>query len=316
MEPVTPNTPFAAAAAAFLEYLRSYRAASSHTLRAYETDLREFTHFLGGPLEAPPPPAVTRDLVLGWAVSLHGLAPSSIRRKLASLASLFSYLQDVGAVVGNPTRRLPLPKMQQRVPPTLSTEQCRGLLSAAALPWEYCALVLLLSTGLRRGELAAARCRDVDLLAETLLVHGKGGKERMLPLPPIAVTAIALYLPSRRARPGVDALLVNRAGRPVTGHLLWRMLARSLHRAGIDVAATPHHLRHTFATRLIREGVDVRTVQELLGHASLQTTARYLHSDVESKRRAVQIAGDALKPAPHPAREPVADALEEALREV
>jgi len=305
VDPITAATPFPAAVRVFLCYLESYRAASPHTIHAYRADLQELIEFLGGPIGVPPPAAVTRELVLAWAVSLQSLASSTIRRKLAAVASFYTYLQDMGAVAHNPTRRIPLPRVVQRLPPTLSDEQSRILVAVAASghPWEHCALVLLLSTGLRRAELAAVRLRDVDLLTETLLVRGKGGTERLVPLCAAGVTAIALYLPCRIAPEGVDTLLTNCHHRPLTGHLIGRMLERVRERAGIHERITPHHLRHTFATRLVREGVDVRTVQELLGHSSLQTTARYLHSRMESKREAVEIAARAFSP-PSPRPDP------------
>jgi site-specific recombinase XerD len=149
-------------------------------------------------------------------------------------------------------------------------------------------LALLLFAGLRRSELTAITLDDIDLANAQLLVRGKGAKQRVVPLTPLVVEAIRKYLPCR-PRTDSDHLFVSRiGGRPLHGRVAGRMLDRVLERADLNHAGiTPHRLRHTFATHLIRSGVDIRTVQELLGHADLQTTARYLHSDTRAKQAAV-----------------------------
>jgi site-specific recombinase XerD len=149
-------------------------------------------------------------------------------------------------------------------------------------------IALLLFAGLRRTEATAITFADLDLDRGHLLVRGKGAKQRVVPLTPLVAQAIRDYLP---CRPETDSnhLFVSRiGGRPFAGRVVNRMLTRVLREARLDQQrVTPHQLRHTFATHLIRNGVDVRTVQELLGHADLQTTARYLHSDVRTKQAAV-----------------------------
>jgi integrase/recombinase XerC len=154
-------------------------------------------------------------------------------------------------------------------------------------------LALLLFAGLRRSELTAITLDDIDLPARSganaqLLVRGKGAKQRVVPLTPMVIEAIRDYLPCR-PRTDSDYLFVSRVGgRPLHGRVAGRMLDRVLERANLDhEGITPHRLRHTFATHLIRSGADIRTVQELLGHADLQTTARYLHSDTRAKQEAV-----------------------------
>jgi site-specific recombinase XerD len=276
------------AAAMFLEYMRSYRSCSPLSIQAYRATLRNFQQFLAsrpGPL--PAPAAITRQLVIQYAVSLSHWSPITVRSKLACLSSFFEFLQDMGYVSGNPAKRLPLPKLEQHVPVTLSEEQAQQLLAAAELPWHRCLVVLLLATGIRRSEAVQISLEDMDLTNRQLLVHGKGAKQRIVPLTRQAVAAIQQYLPHR---PNTESrrLFVNSRGQPIRGYMINAALDEMLEKAGLaGQGITPHKLRHTFATQLIHKGVDVRTVQELLGHADLGTTARYLHSDVRTKLAAV-----------------------------
>ncbi len=279
---------FEQAAAMFLEYLLNYRSCAPLSVQAYAANLRNFQHFLSsrpGPL--PDPAAITRQLVIQYAVSLSHWSPVTVRSKLACLSSFFGFLQDMGYVSGNPAKRLPLPKLEQHVPVTLSEEQARLLLAAAELPWHRCLVVLLLATGIRRSEAVHISLEDVDLTNRQLLVHGKGAKQRIVPLTRQAVAAIQHYLPHRPTTQS-RRLFVNSRGQPIRGHVINGALDEMLKEAGLaGQGITPHKLRHTFATQLIRKGVDVRTVQELLGHADLGMTARYLHSDVRTKLVAV-----------------------------
>ncbi len=271
----------------FLEYLRGYRSCSPLSITSYTADLRYFTEFLSlrGPL--PSPDQIDRQTLVQFAVSLSRWSPVTVRRKLSCLSSFFSFLQDMGYMTGNPARRLPLPKLEQHVPVTLSEEQAQQLVAAAVEPWHRCLVVLLLTTGMRRSEVILVSLEEVDVENRQLLVHGKGAKERVVPLTRHALAAIQEYLP-HRPQSESRRLFVNERGRPLPGQVINQTLAEILRRAGLEgQGITPHKLRHTFATQLIRKGVDVRTVQELLGHADLETTARYLHSDVRTKLAAV-----------------------------
>jgi site-specific recombinase XerD len=227
-------------------------------------------------------------MVIAFALSLKGQAPLTVRRKLTAIASFYHYLQDTGSAFANPARGLPLPKVAQCFPTCLTAEQARSLLEAAHTPWHRAMIALLLFGGLRRSEVAAITLDDLDLENAQMLVHGKGAKQRVVPLTPLVVEAIREYL---HCRPHTESqhLFVSRVGgRPIAGRVTNRMLTRVLEKAGLGQhGITPHALRRTFATHLIRSGVDVRTVQELLGHADLQTTARYLHSDTRAKQAAV-----------------------------
>jgi len=280
---------FEEAASAFLDYLASYRGYSIHTVKAYARDLRELRGFLARRHRSiKRPDQVRREMVVQFAISLKGQAPLTVRRKVAAVASFYGFLQDTGQVDINPARGLPLPKVAKTLPTALSEEQARALLEAAHTPWHRAMLALLLFAGLRRSELTAITLDDIELANAQLLVRGKGAKQRLVPLTPVVIEAIRQYLPCR-TQTNSNHLFVSRVGgRPLHGRVAGRMLNRVIQQAGLsDERITPHRLRHTFATHLIRSGVDIRTVQELLGHADLQTTARYLHSDTRAKQEAV-----------------------------
>jgi len=281
---------FDQAAQEFLDYLKHYRGYSPWTVRAYGTDLRMFREFLESRLGRVPAPAeIKREQIIQFGVSLKGAAPLTLRRKYACLASLFGFLQDMGYVQANPARRLPLPKVTQPVPVFLSEEMAQTLIAAADKPWQKAVVVLLLSTGIRRSEAVAITLDDLDLEKRQLLIRGKGGKERVVPLTDQTVETIRVYLQHRVKSSSRNLFVSTWRGHPVKGRVVNRMLSNVIRKAGLQgEGITPHKLRHTFATHLIRNGVDVRTVQELLGHADIQTTARYLHSDTRTKQSAVE----------------------------
>jgi integrase/recombinase XerC len=280
---------FQEAVAMFIDYLNSYRNCAAVSVKAYGRDIQSFAQFFAqSPGGAPPPAQITRQQVMQFAVGLTHLAPLSVRRRLWALSSFFGFLQDMGYLSGNPAKRLPLPKLAQPVPVTLTEEEAQRLLHAAQRPWHKCLVVLLLSTGMRRSEVAEISLEDLDLENRQLLVHGKGAKERVVPLADQTIAAIEEYLPQRKQTES-HRLFVSQFGMPLNGRAISRMLQRTLAKAGLaGRGITPHKLRHTFATHLIRSGADVRTVQELLGHADIGTTARYLHSDVRTKLAAVE----------------------------
>jgi len=268
----------------FLEHLR-YRNYSSLTLRCYRTDLRQFREFLQGGRAGPE--QVDRQTIIRFASSRTGAAARTIRRKIACLSSFYGYLRDMGHVTHNPARHIPLPKVPHTVPPALDGREVHALLRASSTPWLMCATTLLVTTGVRRAELVGMRLGDLDLDNAQVKVRGKGAKERMLPLAESAIKAIRGYL---EARPQTDCerLLVSPWGRALHPRAVNRRLkvvAARAHLAGRGI--TPHLLRHTFATHLIRSGADLRTIQELLGHSDLASTARYLYCDMASKRTAV-----------------------------
>jgi len=237
----------------------------------------------------PEPEQITRELVARMAQRLTG-EPSTVRGKVSMLSSFFRFLEGIGRVPGNPCRGLALPKKATRSPECLTASQARELVASVRRPWVKLAVTLMLTAGLRAGEVTALRVSDLDLDESLLRVqHGKGDKERTVPLCAEAVDAVRAYL-HLRGEARCDRLLVHEAdGQPVIYSCLTAALLPTLR--GFGGRLTCHSLRHTYATELLRGGADIRTVQELLGHSDISTTARYLHSNLPTKRAAVTSLG-------------------------
>ena len=289
-EVATTNEPsYDEAVKEFLNYIRDYRSFSGLTVRAYGTDMRMLRAFLEQRLgRVPSPTEITREMIVQFGVSLRKPAPLTLRRKYACISSFFGFLQDMGYAQANPARRLPLPRVSEHVPVYLSEEMAQKLITAADTPWTKAAVVLLLSTGIRRSEAVGITLDDIDLEKRQLLIRGKGDKERVVPLTDQVVEAIQAYLPYRTKTQSRHLFVSAWKGHPIHGRCINRMLKIVIEKAGLaGQGITPHKLRHTFATHLIRNGVDIRTVQELLGHSEIETTARYLHSDTKTKQAAV-----------------------------
>jgi len=284
------------AVAAWLGYLSDYRRLSPLTIAAYTRHLAAWLTWARDAFDRLPPPAeFSRRDIIAYSRSIAG-GPNTIRAKLTALSSFFSWLEETEEIAHNPVRGIPLPKKGQRVVRTLTTDEFRRLLAAARAPWHRCLLELLWGTGCRCAEVRTLRLLDVDFEHDELLVRGKGDKERLVPLSSQVSEAILAYMPWRRRFPG-ELLLVNRAGNPLDNRRVCEAVKLLADRAAIDRArVSPHKFRHTFATELVRNGTDLKTVQELLGHEDPSTTMIYLHSDMGRKRQAVEALGRAIMP--------------------
>ena len=299
----------------FLSYLKDYRSFSALTVRAYGTDMRMLREFLEHRTgRVPSPTEITREQIVQFGVSLRKPAPLTLRRKYACISSFFGFLQDMGYAHTNPARRLPLPRVSEYVPVFLSEEMAQQLIAAADTPWTKAMVVLLLSTGIRRSEAVGITLDDLNLEERQLLIRGKGDKERVVPLTDQAVEAIQAYLPWRTKTESRYLFVSAWKGLPIHGRCINRMLKIVIQKAGLaGQGITPHKLRHTFATHLIRNGVDIRTVQELMGHSELETTAKYLHSDTRTKQMAVGKLNGLLGSPPEPVATAGGDQPEDAL---
>jgi integrase/recombinase XerC len=270
---------------AFLRHLDSERNASPHTLRAYAQDLAQFERHLREELRREPRPKdVDHLLIRAFLARLHrsGQKKTSAARKLASLRTFFRYLCREGALEKNPARPLLSPRVERRIPAHLDEGQVAKLLDVpgdgdAALR-ARAILELLYATGLRCGELVSLDLPELDLENRMLRVVGKGQKERIVPFGMQAQRAVLAYLPARsRAKPRDEALFVNVRGGRLTDRSVRHILGRRVSQLALAQRISPHALRHSFATHLLERGADLRTIQELLGHASLSTTQRYTH---------------------------------------
>jgi integrase/recombinase XerC len=284
----------------FVEHLRVERNLSPHSLRAYEGDVRELLAFLGrGEPEATfDPDSVTRDQVRGFLAKLHEkkMARASIQRRLAGVRAFYRYLKRAGLAASEPAEDVRAPKRGRTLPRCLGEPDVQKLLEAPGASDGFperdrAILETLYGAGLRVSELAGLDRDDVlrEVAQEVggdacVRVRGKGRKERIAPLGRAALAAIDAYVRGERATfAGAEsALFLNKSGERLGVRGVRRLVVRYASRAGIASGASPHTLRHSFATHLLDRGADLRAVQELLGHASLATTQVYAH--VTSRR--------------------------------
>ena len=259
------------------------------TVEAYRCDLTALAEWLGKPLAS----ATTEELER-WLAELRasGLSPATIARRVASMRSLFRHLVLIGAVAENPAAELELPRRHRRLPRTLSPGEAERLVEAAAgtMPRalrDRALVELLYGAGLRVSEAVGLDKAGVDLDQRLVRTVGKGGKERVVPVGRQAVDALRRYL--SRGRPHLDRrhrpeLFLNAQGGALTRAGAFLILRRLAAKAGLEPERVhPHLLRHSFATHLLEGGADLRSVQEMLGHADLSTTELYTH--VTDRRR-------------------------------
>jgi integrase/recombinase XerC len=281
--------------ARYLDYLHYQRDASPATIRAYGSDLSHFEEFLR--TSKLPCRADQVDLlaIRAWLTHLHreGLERSSISRKVSALRSFFRYLVREGRLGENPAERVGTPRLQRRLPRHLNVEEAKLLVEAPdpGTPLgarDRAILELLYATGLRVAELTGLNLEDVDLREQILLALGKGRVERMVPFGRQARAALRAYLKLRdqlgHARGDPDALFLNHRGGRLGSRSVRRLLDGYIERVAVHHRISPHGLRHSFATHLLDAGADLRSIQELLGHASLSTTQRYTHVTTERLR--------------------------------
>ena len=278
---------------AFVEHLRVERNLSPHTVTAYASDLagylrwaeRADLHVLD----------VDHRALRRYLADLDRAryARKTVARRLAAVRSFYRYLVMRGLMSGSPAAVLSTPRISSRLPTVAPTDTLSKLLESpdATTPAgtrDRAILELLYATGIRVSELTGLDIGDVDLAGALVKVMGKGGRERIVPMHPVAVRCLRAYLAD--GRPRLDrgrsdsALFLNRNGTRLTSGGVRRMLARYLQAVGSELNVTPHALRHTFATHLLEGGADLRTVQELLGHIALSTTQTYTHLSTKHLR--------------------------------
>ena len=300
----------------FLSYLEFEKRFSEHTAKCYGADLRQFGEFIVGRSEdthptaevlspAGPPTAVVTQPKTGLdqlllSVEINTVraylaflnekqySKSTIARKLATLRSFYKFLVKRERLSSNPVIAVRTPKQDKKLPRFLEYEEVKRLLETPPIDtWlgarDRAILETLYSTGVRVSELVALNMEDVDFLGEVVRVRGKGKKERISPIGSSALQVIQHYMEFRnkRAQSNVNfdskVLFVNKHGRRLSTRSVRRKMDKYLKMAGLDPAISPHTLRHSFATHMLNNGADLRSVQELLGHQSLSTTQIYTH---------------------------------------
>ncbi len=281
-------------AAEFLRYLEVERNASPRTVKAYAQALGAFQSEAKGRPWAECSADDFRDYLFG--AMKRKQARSYIRLQFSAFRTFYRWLMERKGLARDPVRELELPKMEKRLPIVLTRTQIDELLSAplrvpkekAAPKWmplrDAAIMEVFYSSGLRLAELASLNVADVDLYTESVRVLGKGRKERVCPVGAPALEAVSRYRAAASVQSG--PLFLNKGRARLSPRSIWLVLKRYFRHTSIPVAISPHKLRHSFATHLLDAGADLRSVQSLLGHASLSTTQIYTHVTVERLKRA------------------------------
>ena len=285
----------------FARYLQAEAALAARTRRAYLGDLHRFLTHAVGELRASSRPRGTASLLnvqtvrSFLAARLASSNRSTVARNLAALKAFFAYLSRAESLA-NPTDVVAAPKVPRHLPVHLAVDDVEDLLSTAAAQCETAKgpkrdqwlrdramLELIYSSGLRASEVVALDWDDIDFRVGALRVeHGKGGKQRVVPVGQHALDTLELYRSSwQRRRVDLEAVFVNPSGKRLSVRAVGRILERCLKIAGVQTKASPHALRHSFATHLLEHGADLRAIQEMLGHASISTTQKYTHLDLK-----------------------------------
>ena len=273
----------------FLRYLRHEKNVSPHTERSYLSDLDQFFDFLGAVELA----AVDHQLLRQYLAHLMKLEirKSSIARKLSTLRTFFKYLNRQGVLAANPARLVATPRREKRLPAVLTTDDAQRLMEAprekkegghGAELRDRAVLETLYSTGIRASELIGMNHEDIDRHDRLIRIRGKGRKERVVPVGPKALDAIDAYVRSKSSGAEPSAVFSGPTGKRLTARTVQRILENYRKKLGLRQKASPHTLRHSFATHMLESGADLRAIQELLGHASLSTTQRYTHLNLDS----------------------------------
>ncbi|EIA19384.1 site-specific tyrosine recombinase XerD [Listeria fleischmannii] len=273
----------------FLHFLSVERGLSLNTLAAYKRDLLYFANSYKKTTDDAHFENVKRENIVTFIneARSEGKSPRTIARYIASLRSFFHFLLHDGQIKGDPMIQIETPKQAKSLPKVLSLDEVEKLLDApdANTPLglrDQAMLEVLYATGLRVTELVQLKMDDLHLHMGFIQTIGKGNKERIIPLGKIATTVLEEYL--RKGRPKLrkpternDFVFLNHHGRGLTRQGFWKILKQLATKTGIEKQITPHTLRHSFATHLLENGADLRSVQELLGHSDISTTQIYTH---------------------------------------
>ncbi len=285
----------------FLTYLAVEKGYSENTIVAYRNDLYQLAEFIEGEaVESgiiPPWAGFDRQSMLRYLLSLkeRGYVATTQARKVAAVKSFFDFMVAEGTMKTSPAEGVTSPKTGKSLPKPISISQARSLieqpskLSTPDAKRDKAMLQLLYASGMRVSELVSLNLPDVDIRGGYVRCFGKGHKERLIPIHEQAASAIEDYI--NEARPqlvhnGDDtALFLNQRGERLTRQGLWQILKAYAKEAGLEAQVTPHTLRHSFATHMLSGGADLRSVQQLLGHANISTTQVYTHLTSEHVRR-------------------------------
>lgn len=282
----------------FIKYLEDVKRYSPNTLLAYKKDILLFVDYCKETEMIDDWKSVTPKMVRRWEVSMMAsekpVSPKTVRRRLSALSTLFVYMMRNGQVDDNPVKMVVLPKIPKRLPVFVSPEQMDTLLDGDSFIEEEFAVlrdktVILMAyiTGMRRSELVSLTLSDLDRSSKVIRVHGKGNKERIVPMTEELFDILNEYLKSRETLVGGkhQYLFVTDKGTPVYDKFIYRMVVRYLGMVTTQKKRSPHVLRHSFATALLNNGACIEAIRKLLGHSDLSATQVYTHTSVEGLKR-------------------------------
>jgi integrase/recombinase XerD len=287
----------------FLDYLAVEKGFSANTIAAYRNDLHQLASFIEEEAAKrgaiPPWAAFDRQAMMSYLLELkgRGYAAATVARKVAAVKSFFGFMVAEGIMKENPTEGVASSKVGKSLPKPISIAQVHRLLEQPAksatseAKRDSAMLELLYASGMRVSELVSLNLADLDTGGGYVRCFGKGHKERLIPIHDRAVKAVKDYLSEvrpRLVRGDEKAVFLNRRGERLTRQGLWQILKGYAKAAELGTEITPHTLRHSFATHMLGGGADLRSVQELLGHANISTTQVYTHLTTEHVRRAYQ----------------------------
>lgn len=273
----------------FFEYLKHERNVSPHTERSYLSDLEQFSNYLGDRDFAAVDHRTIRDFMAHLA-DLK-IKKASIARKLSAIRTFFRYLNRQGFIEQNPSRLVATPRREKRLPSVLTVDDALSLMEAPASKAaegslsrlrDRAVLETLYSTGIRASELIGIDRDDIDRHDRLVRIRGKGRKERIVPIGTKALGVIDAYLSQKSKGADGPAVFTGLSGKRLTVRTVQRILENYKKILGLQQKASPHTLRHSFATHMLESGADLRAIQELLGHATLSTTQRYTHLNLDS----------------------------------
>lgn len=270
----------------FLDHLASRR--SPHTVRSYGSDLAQLSLFLNGEFTLEPGK-------LRLYLRKYGTSPVTRARKLSALKTFTKYLKQAGHLQSDPTESLEAPIKRKRLPKALSLDQATELLDqpeAGKTPLRDRALLeVMYAAGMRASEVVGVNVSDIDFAEATILVRGKGNKQRVTLFGETCTNALLDYMSGERTPPSEGSpLFTNEKGKRLTTRTVQNVVKRWALRAGLSPEVSPHTLRHSFATHLLDNGIDLKSVQQLLGHESLATTQIYTHISIERLKKTVEEA--------------------------
>lgn len=278
----------------FAAYLVLERGLSQNTVASYEIDVDHLLEYLAG--QSLTLDRVAENDLHGLLATLRdmGISPRSQARMIAGMRSFFKFLRMEGYILNDPSQLLESPQLARELPDVLTIEEIDSMI--AAIPADkdeslrnHAIIETLYGSGLRVSELVDARISRLNLDEAVLIVEGKGSKQRMVPVSPVAVELIREWLSQRsmmKIKPaGDDILFLNRRGSPLSRVMIFYIIRDLAAMAGIQKTVSPHTLRHSFATHLLEGGANLRAIQEMLGHESIATTELYLHLDRTHLRR-------------------------------